>query len=295
MGLFLFQRIEEMCTGRTDAIGNIGQLVLERRTELDQYSTAEIAELTFTSKASTTRFAKALGYSGWKDFIHDYDQELYYEEQFKGKVDFNFPFQEGQENEQIAFNLRDLAVQAIDDTLDQLNFGTVSRIVNLMQRANRIVIFCVSPHTYSAELFQRKMMTIQKPVTVAHIREMGITARSMNRSDLAIIISYSGNNRHVDPMNVVEYLKNKGIPLAVITSAGQNYLHEATDTVLTISSRENLYTKIATFATEESVQYLLNILYSCYFARNYKTNRENKIESGKMLESTRTNSPGLSD
>ncbi len=53
-------------------------------------------------------------------------------------------------------------------------------------------VLCVSPHIYSAGLFARKMMTIQKPVTVCAAREMGITARTVNSRDLAIIISYVG-------------------------------------------------------------------------------------------------------
>lgn len=219
--------------------------------------------------------------------MRDYLQELNYQSQFHQEVDFSFPFSEKDPPDQIADSLGILARQALDDTFENLDFEVVNRIINLMQRAQRIVIFCVSPHTYSAELFQRKMMSIQKPVEVAHPREMGLNARAMTPKDLAIIISYSGENPDSEPMRIVSYLKEKQVPIAAITSGGRNYLRSQIDTVLSMTTMEALYNKIATFSTEESVQYLLNILYSCYFARNYERNRINKVESARVLEKKR--------
>lgn len=282
--MFLFMKIEELGVGGNSTMSAIADYILEDRQRILKKSLQEVADETFTSKASAVRFAKALGYSGWKEFMRDYLQELNYQSQFQQDVDFNFPFSDGDKPEQIADSLRILARQTLDDTYENLDFEAVNRIVNLMQRADRIVVFCVSPHTYSAELFQRKMMSIQKPVEVAHPREMGLNARSLTQKDLAIIISYSGENPDSEPMKVVRYLKENRVPIAAVTSGGPNYLRKQIDTVLTMTTMEALYNKIATFSTEESVQYLLNILYACYFARNYERNRNSKVESARLLE-----------
>ena len=69
-------------------------------------------------------------------------------------------------------------------------------------------------------------------------------------------------------MNIVHYLRENHVPVVAITSEGSNYLREQVDTVLTMTTMEALYNKIATFSTEESLQYLLNVLYSCYFAKD---------------------------
>lgn len=51
--------------------------------------------------------------------------------------------------------------------------------------------------------------------------------------------------------------------------------------------RDSLYTKISNFATEESIQFILNCLFSCYFAKNYQTNNMFKVHHSKALETRR--------
>ncbi|WP_286079203.1 MurR/RpiR family transcriptional regulator [Faecalibaculum rodentium] len=285
--MFLFQRVEELGVGSNSAMSDIADYILEDRQRILEKSLQEVAQETFTSKASVVRFAKGLGYSGWKAFLKEYLKELNYQQRFEAEVDFSYPFTDRDTPAQISRNLRTLMVQTLDEMLENLDEAALTRFVNLMQRANRIVVFCVSPHTYSAQLFQRKMMTIQKPVQVVQAREMGLTARSMTPQDLAIIISYSGMNVEAEPMTVVNYLKSHQVPVAAITSAGTNDLRREIDTVLTLTTREALYNKIATFSTEHSLQYLLNLLFSCYFARQYEKNWVNKVESARELEKHR--------
>ena len=67
-----------------------------------------------------------------------------------------------------------------------------------------------------------------------------------------------------------------------------NYLFGHADAVLTVSFRERLYSKITGFATKESIGYLLNLLYACYYARDYGKNRSFKEGSAKELEQKRT-------
>ena len=59
------------------------------------------------------------------------------------------------------------------------------------------------------------------------------------------------------------------------------------DCVFTLCTRERLYTKIANYSTEESLNYILNVLFSCCFARNYKANLDFKIRNSRVLEHER--------
>ena len=59
------------------------------------------------------------------------------------------------------------------------------------------------------------------------------------------------------------------------------------DCIITMSSRERLYSKIANYATEESLNYILNVLFSCCFASQYKQNLEFKIKNSSLLEQER--------
>ncbi len=67
--MYLFQRIEEVMVQYQDARHTVAEFVLREQENLYKYTINDIAEATFTSKATVTRFAKVLGYQGWKDFI----------------------------------------------------------------------------------------------------------------------------------------------------------------------------------------------------------------------------------
>lgn len=159
-----------------------------------------------------------------------------------------------------------------------LMVGMVLAFVNLLG---------LSPNIFIGELFRRKMITIKKQVDIAKLGEMGIISNTLTEDDCAIMISYSGNNEHAEPMCYIPTLLENKVSVIGITSGGDNYMRKELDCVLTMSSKERLYTKISNFATEESLQYIFNVLFSCYFAKHYQDNNLYKLQNSKILESSR--------
>lgn len=285
--MYLFQRIEEVMMQHNDARRAVGEFILHEKDNLYHYTIQEIADITYTSKATVVRFAKAMGYDGWKEFMKAFVTELQYEQAHQSNVDVNYPFKEKDSTETIIENIKTLQMEAIQDTADQLDISTINHATNMLIRAKHIVIFGLSPNIFLGELFRRKLITIGKQIDIANPGESGIISRTLTSQDCAIMISYSGNNEHAEPItHMKELVKNK-VPILGITSGGDNYVHQHADCVLSMSSRERLYTKISNFATEESLGFILNVLFSCYFARNYQDNCKFKIESSKVLERSR--------
>lgn len=244
----------------------------------------EIAEKTYTSKSSLVRFAKALGFQGWKDFIEKFLNDTYYEESHYTDIDPNFPIEEGESTKDIVYKISSLMVESILDTTDQLSLKEIDKAVNFMAEANQIALLGQSPNTYLGNLFRRKMMSIGKNVLLSSGWDQGLLARTLHQGDCAILISYSGNNENRAPMNFIPMLQEKGVPIIAITGLGSNFLRRNADCILSMSSRERLYTKIGTFSTEESIALILNTLYACYFAKNYRENLRYKIDASKHLE-----------
>ncbi len=171
--------------------------------------------------------------------------------------------------------------------MQQMDFQMLKRAVNYLANAKRVEIFGSSPNIYLGELFRRKLLTIGKVAEVVHVEENGMMAYCLGRQDCAVILSYSGNNEMRPYIKCVKNLQKQKVPMIGITSGGNNYLRQNLDCVLTMSSRERLYTKISTFATEESLGYILNVLYSCYFAREYQKNISYKVSNASVLERER--------
>ena len=244
----------------------------------------EIAEKTYTSKSSLVRFAKTLGFQGWKDFIEKFLSETYYEESHYTDIDPNFPIEEGETTKDIVYKISNLMVESILDTTDQLNLKEVDRAAEYMAKANQIALLGQAPNTYLGNLFRRKMMSIGKNVLLSSGWDQGLMAGTLQKGDCAILISYSGNNENRVPMNFIPMLREKDVSIIALTGLGSNFLRRNADCILSMSSRERLYTKIGTFSTEESIAFILNTLYACYFAKNYQKNLEYKINASKHLE-----------
>ncbi len=285
--MFLFQRIEETTMRYTDARHAVGEFIIQEWKELHKYTIADIAERTFTSKATVTRFAKSLGYDGWREFMKDYVEEIRYENAHESDLDFNFPFQAYDTPQQIAEQIKRLQVESIEETADLLDYVMLNTAVDRLEKARQVVIFAASPNFYYAELFRRKLVAIGYIAVVAKSGESGISAAAMKQTDCAVIISYSGNNPSKFPTNAIPALKKNKIPMIGISGGGENYMRKMLDCNLTIATKERLYTKIANYSTEESIGYILNVLYSVLFARNYRENKNYKIYNSRMLEQER--------
>lgn len=282
--MLLFQQIEEQAHSHTDARRTIGDFLLKEKSNVKQYTMQEIADMTYTSKSSLVRFAKTLGFQGWKEFIEKFLSDTYYEESHYTDIDPNFPIEEGETTKDIIYKVSNLMVESILDTTDQLNLKQVDKAVDHMISANQIALLGQSPNTYLGNLFKRKMVSIGKNVLLSSGWDQGLMARTLQKGDCAILISYSGNNEERVPMNFIPMLKEKEVFIIAITGLGSNFLRRNADCILSMSSRERLYTKIGTFSTEESIAFILNTLYACYFTRNYQENLEYKVDTAKHLE-----------
>lgn len=284
----LLQRVEEL----TLAYGNdskqaIGEFVMRKKSRLREYTIGQIAEATYTSKAALVRFAKALGYTGWREFVKEFVSEQHYQESHYSDIDPNFPFEEGDTTADIIQKMSSLEVESILDTADQLDAPTVDRAAMLLQKSRRIALFGVSPNHLLGELFRRRMLTIGRQVEIPVLGDNGLLASTLTGEDCAILISYSGNATRCEPLNVLDFLTPNAVPIIGITSGGDNALRRCAEYAFTISSRERLYSKISTFATEKSIQYILDVLFSACFALDYAVNLHHKVGTGKKLEYAR--------
>lgn len=273
---------------------SIGTFILEKKSALTRYSLQEIADATYTSKAAVVRFAKALGFSGWKEFLKAFWEEQSYQEQHYTDIDANYPFDADSSRQDIINQLCSLQVESLLDTADLLDGAPLAECAELLLHSRRIAMFGLNPNLTLAELFQRKMLSIGRQVELPSMGDSGLLAHSLTAEDCAVIISYSGNSIHHGPLSVLPALEERGVPVIALTSVGDNLLRQRADYTLSISSYERLYSKISTFATENSILYILNVLFSCCFAADYQANISRKVGTARRLESERrTNAQAL--
>ena len=288
--MLISQKLEAMTADYKDARAVVGSFMLEQRTGLQNLSMQQVADATYTSRPTLVRIAKKLGYSGWNELVKKYVDECRYYESHFAHISPNYPFDKQDAPSAIVDKVGHVMVESILDTMDMLDAGELSRAAALLARSKRIAMLCISPNSILAELFQRKMMQIGVHVELIQQSEQFFHAQSLGEQDCAIVISYSGNNASRAPLRYLPCLKEHKVPIIAITSAGDNLLRSQATYVLTMSSREKLYSKIATFATEDSIAFLLNALYSCYFVLDSDKNLEYKVNASQKVEQQRYSS-----
>lgn len=276
---------------------SIGDFILKEKNDLHKYSLQEIADQTYTSKAAVVRFAQALGFSGWKEFVKAFTEEQSYQAQHYSNIDANFPFTKDSRRKDIINQLCSLQVESLLDTADLLDEAPLDECAALLLGSRRVAMFGLNSNFALAELFKRKMLSIGRQVELPSQGDVGLLAHSLDKYDCAVIISYSGNSPTTGALSVLPTLKQRNVPIIGITSVGDNLLRQKADYTLSISSYERLYSKISTFGTENSILFILNVLFSICFAADYDANLERKIGTARELESTRrvTNEQALKE
>lgn len=272
----------------------IGRYILNHGDDVLNMSVKELAKKTYTSPATIVRLCKKIGLEGYNDFKIKYSAELQYDLHHNDRIDVNFPFTKDDTDQMICHKLASLSQEVIADTVKLINFETLHQIVELLYHNQDIDIYGAGNSLLAAMSFQHKMMRIQRNVNlkVLHGEQIFMSYNS-NVKRIAMLISYSGETNEI--IQIAQILKEKKTPIIVLTSVGDNRLSHFADYILNIGSREKIFTKIAPFASQISIEYLLNVIFSCLFQKNYDENIQNKISYDKKNDIRHPLSSPVSD
>lgn len=280
--MLLEQKIENL-TNISQSEKAIADYLLTQKLKIKDMSTRDIAKETYTSSSTIVRFSQRLGYSGFNQLKEDYINELHYIAKHFCNIDPNFPFAAQDSFMNIAGKMNTLVKETINDSLSLIQHDSLQKATYLLSKSHRIFLFAIGTSALLGEMFKQKMTRISKTVVTEYlVGEYGFHCNLIEPQDCAILISYTG-----ETPNVIQYakkLKELNIPTIIITSLGDNTLKEYSHIILHVSTREKQYSKIATFTSEYSIQFILDVLYSCYFSLNYEKNLSIKTKLSQYEE-----------
>lgn len=282
--MLIQQKMEQMHFTNNEKI--IMNYILEKKQKIQNMTVKELAKETFTSPASLVFFAKKMGYSGWNDFKKDYIAEINYLESHFSNIDVNEPFTAQDNIMKIAHKIATLQNETIQETLALLHHDSLQKAVRLIQDCEGLDVYGTSLSYMAAQEFVYSMKRLGKRVDYSHIQaEQMYQANICSQKNCALIISYTGETSHV--LQICHILQQRHIPIISITSIGENSINQYSQVVLHLASHENVYSKINSFSSRQSIHTLLDILYSCYFATNYDKHYQFVIEMNKEIETPR--------
>lgn len=249
----------------------------------------QIARETYTSSATMIRIAHKLNYPGWEDLKNAFIEEQEYLSSHFQEVDANIPFSRSDSPMTIANRIAVLEKEAINDTLALINWETIEKAAALIGSRRIVNIVAMNNTIAQAEEFMYKMGRIQKMVIVQPPSGEGLYNGTItDPTSCMIVISYTGETGNF--IRWIQYAKEAGVPVIAITSLGDNSISRLADLTLRICTREKMFSKISWYASEVSISYLLNVLYSLVFAADYDHHLETKVKRSKKIERGRHSS-----
>ncbi|MBU3107497.1 MurR/RpiR family transcriptional regulator [Clostridium gasigenes] len=272
----------------------LAQYILNQKENIEKLSTKDLANATYTSPSTVIRLSQKLGFSGWTELKEKYLEELQYLNRHFSNIDSNFPFQSHDTLMNVASKIGHLACESIEDTLSLLRNDELNKAVTLLDKAQIINVFGISNSLLMAYDFKHKMLRINRHVEIMNLpEEQAFVASNSSPNHCAILISYSGEVE--ETLKIAKILRKNKTPIIALTSIGENTLKNFADCAFSITSREKLYSKIATYSTNNSVHLILDILYSCLFKMNYDYNLEYKTNISKNIEERFSTSNSLKE
>ena len=241
--------------------------ILEKQEQIKDYSTKMIGDETYTAPSTIIRIAHKLGFQGWSDFKEAFlDEVIYLNNNFQ-EIDPNFPFTNQDTMMQIAHKITQLHIESAKDTASLIQHDTLQKALRIMAKADVIKVFAGANLNFIGEEFVFKLNRIHKRAYIEPVQDNQFQDAIMTTSnECAICLSYSGETPTL--LKTAQYLKENNVPIIAITSLGKNRLSDLADVSLNISTREKSFSKIAGFTSWESMNIVLNILYSCLFSLN---------------------------
>lgn len=277
--MLLTEKMQQPIFSTTEQI--VIDYLIEEREKITNKTIKEIASETFVSPSILIRISNKLGYSGWTSFKKDFLHEVNYLDTHFQQIDANYPFTKKDSLTKISNKIGTLAQETISDTLHLLHHDDLHLAAQLLNDANKIKIFASNINIYLAQDFVHKLNRIKKDISIITLDgEQLFQASNLEKDTLAILISYSGENRTIT--SLIPILKHNDVKILSITNMGENSLSREATCSLKISTREKLYSKIASFSSHYSICFLLDILYASLFSLDYDKNLTHTIALSQL-------------
>lgn len=249
-----------------DFIESNPELIL--KLSIDQLSTRS-----YLSKATISRFIKKIGIDGYSDFKIILAKEIS-KISASENVDSDLPIQEHFNSQDVAKSIFDLHQNNLIQSLNNLDYAELEQVASLLNNSDNIYLYGRGESLIMAQDLHYKLLRLGKNSileTANGFQEVKNHSTQNNASkSCSIIFSYYCNSQQVN--YIIDELICSEIPIVLITSqVGAERLGSLANYTLITPVSESR-TKIGSFASRNSMLYIIDCLYSYLITLDYNNN-----------------------
>lgn len=254
---------------------DVVRYILENLDKIPGMSSAELAQVSFTSKATVVRLSQKLGLTGYQELRLKLVEEMNQKNRIS-KVLEGEPIHNKSTYMDIIHTLPVLYDKAVTNTRLSLDKNSMNRINNVLQRVECIDIYGTGISYILAQSAAFKFATLGMESSAYESINGHYLAARKNKKTITFLISFTGANRTM--IRAAEYLR-KATNNYVVGIVGphneviRNWCHE----IVEIPNRDSLLS-LDVITSFSATTYVLDIFFSLLLSRRYQEHAESSLE-----------------
>lgn len=235
---------------------------------------------TYSSNSSIIRLCQKLNLNGFKEFKIAFAKALEQRQQHPF-VDYNYPFHVLEKPSELLRDIAALSVSSIETCCRELDPQILFKAAKLMDSCDNVLLYAIGDSMIRAQSFENKLIKIGKFLSPTYYRgELEAYSLCASPKDCALFITYSAASKSY--VRFAQILKIKKVPIITITSNTASTLARLSTYVISFPDLEDRAGSIATFYSQISIEYILNVIYSMIYAIHYQDNNDKKAKIDRL-------------
>lgn len=256
--------------------------ILQNPRMVAELSVHELAKQTFSSPSTIVRMCASLGYGGYREFRKAVVAELARREQAL-RTDQK-EIERSDSLTEIIEKITAKNIVSLEETRDLMDVEVLRICADLVKKARVVYLFGMGASLCAAKDAYLKFLRLNKVCVVNEDwHSQLLQARNAEKSDLGILISYSGAT--LEMIECAKALKENGTPIIAITRCVNSPITELADQKLYTAANESLF-RSGAMSSRISQLSIIDILYTAVANDQYEL-------SVSQLSKTHIQKPGV--
>ncbi|MBQ7801557.1 MAG: MurR/RpiR family transcriptional regulator [Oscillospiraceae bacterium] len=244
----------------------VADYILRHKQQVHLQSISELAAASDVSEATISRFCHSVGCGSFNEFKLAVVQSISSSDTQVTGIDLYSTVLPTDSLDQKSRKLCNISIDALQQTLKELDLSRIDEAVDLLSQANSIFCFGQGNSSIVAEdTWGRFTCVSPKFHYISNANLQFDTARLLGKHDVVLYFSFSGNIRELN--EVGEILRHSEAKLILVTRFPNSPGAELADLVLICGANEAPHQQ-GSIAAKVSQLFIVDVLFHEYCARN---------------------------